>query len=77
MPDPINSQQPAIETIDPYMVTEGASTCTVTIKGFNFVRRSTVYFNDRSVPFGAISSTELQVTLDAVVLRTAVGWTLL
>jgi len=71
MPDPVNSPQPAIETIDPYMVTEEDAMRAVTIKGFNFVRRSTVYFNGRPVPFRAISSTELQVTLDADNLRTA------
>jgi hypothetical protein len=71
VPDPVNSPQPAVETIDAFMVTEGSSTRAVTIKGFNFVRRSTVYFNGRPVPFRAISSTELQVTLNADTLGTA------
>jgi len=38
---------------------------TVTLTGFNFGRRSAVYFKGRAVPFHAVSSTELQVTLDA------------
>jgi IPT/TIG domain len=64
------SPQPAIETIDPVTVTEGMTTLTVTIKGFNFVRKSTVYFNGRSVPYKATSANEIQVTLDADLLRT-------
>jgi hypothetical protein len=43
----------------------------VTLTGFNFVRKSMVYFNGRPVPFRAVSSTELQVTLKAEALREA------
>jgi hypothetical protein len=71
LPDPVNSPQPAIETIDPYMVTQGSPALTVTLKGFNFVRKSQAYFNGRAVPYKAVSPTELQVTLDADLLRTA------
>jgi hypothetical protein len=70
IPNHVLSPQPAIETIDPVLVTEGSPTLTVTLKGFNFVRKSTVYFNGRSVPYKAASGTELQVTLDADLLRT-------
>jgi Amidohydrolase family len=70
IPNPVLSPQPAIETIDPAMVTEGNPSLTVTLKGFNFVRKSTVYFNGRSVPYKAATATELQVTLDADLLRT-------
>jgi hypothetical protein len=66
----MNSPQPAIETMNPIIVTQGDS-CTVTLTGFNFVRRSAVYFKGRSVPFKAVSPTELQVTLDADALREA------
>jgi Amidohydrolase family len=69
-PNPVLSPQPAIETIEPVMVTEGSPALTVTLKGFNFVRKSTVLFNGRSVPYKAVSGTELQVTLDADLLRT-------
>jgi hypothetical protein len=52
------------------MVTEGSPGLTVTVRGFNFVRKSAVYFNGRSVPYKAATGTELQVTLDADLLRT-------
>ena len=43
----------------------------VTLTGFNFVRKSVVYFNGRPAPFRAVSATEIQVTLDAEALREA------
>jgi hypothetical protein len=70
IPDPPNSPQPAIETLNPIMVTQGDS-AVVTLTGFNFVRKSAVYFKGRAVPFRAVSSTELEVTLDAEALREA------
>jgi hypothetical protein len=69
MPNPQAAPQPAIETISPTLVTEG-SAATIIIKGFNFVRKSMVYFNGRSVPYQAISRTELHVMLEAPLLRT-------
>jgi hypothetical protein len=71
--DPVESPQPAVETISPTMVTEESGTLNVTLKGFNFVRRSQVYFKGVSVPYKVVSPTELQVTLDASLLREA-GW---
>ena len=71
--DPAESPQPGIETITPVMVTEGSPTITLTIKGFNFVRRSQVLFKGVPVPYKAVNATELQVTLDANVLK-EVGW---
>jgi amidohydrolase family protein/IPT/TIG domain-containing protein len=70
IPDPAYSPQPAIETVNPIIVTQGDS-ASVTLTGFNFVRKSVVYFKGRLVPFRAVSSTELQVTLDAEALREA------
>jgi hypothetical protein len=70
-PDPANSPQPAIEAIQPYMVTQETGPATVTLKGINFVRRSQVLFRGRALPTRAASSTELQFTLDAEALRTA------
>jgi imidazolonepropionase-like amidohydrolase len=70
LPDAVLSPQPAIETISPEMVTEGSSTLTVTLKGFNFVRKTVVYFNGVSVPYKPVSPTELQLMLDADLLRT-------
>ncbi len=43
----------------------------VTLTGFNFVRKSVVYFKGKPAPFRAVSATELQVTLDAEALREA------
>jgi hypothetical protein len=65
--DPTNSPQPAIETMNPIIVTQGDS-AVVTLKGFNFVRRSAVYFKGKPVPSRVVSATEIQVTLDAEAL---------
>lgn len=73
LPNPVEAPQPAIETIMPVMVTQGSPTMTVTITGFHFVRRSRVYFNGTSVPYRAISPTQLEVTIDASLLHEA-GW---
>ena len=70
IPDPALSPQPAIETMDPIIVTQGSS-AVVKIMGFNFVRKSSVFFNGKPVTFRAVSSKELQVTLDAEALRLA------
>jgi hypothetical protein len=70
IPDPPASPQPAIESLNPIIVTQGDS-AVVTLKGFNFVRKSAVYFKGNLVPFRAVSSTEIQVTLDAEALREA------
>jgi len=70
IPDPPNSPQPAIETMNPIIVTQGDS-AVITLTGFNFVRKSVVYFNGTPEPFRAVSSTELQVTLNAEALREA------
>jgi hypothetical protein len=70
VPDPPYSPQPAIETMNPIIVTQGDS-AVITLTGFNFVRKSVVYFNGRPVSFRAVSSTELHVTLDAESLREA------
>jgi hypothetical protein len=39
------------------------------LKGFNFVRRTRVFFEGRTVPFKRMSPTELQVTIDETFLR--------
>jgi len=70
-PDPVESPQPAIETILPAMIAEGSATTTLTLKGFNFVRRSRVLFDGQAVPYKRISPTELQVTLDDNLLKRA------
>ncbi len=70
IPDPPASPQPAIEKLDPIYVTQGDSAM-IKLTGFNFVRRSAVYFKGKPVPFRAVSPTEIQVTLDAEALREA------
>jgi len=70
IPDPPSSPQPAIETLDPIIVTQGAA-AVIKLTGFNFVRKSAVYFNGKPAPFQIVSSRELQVTLDAEALRQA------
>jgi hypothetical protein len=51
------------------VVAEGSHTLSVTLKGFNFVRRTRVLFEGRAVPFRRVSPTELQVTIDERFLR--------
>jgi len=69
--DPAESPQPAIQTIDPFIVTQAATPASVIIKGINFVRRSAVHFKGKPVPAQVVSPTEIRVTLDAEALRTA------
>ena len=68
IPDPPNSPQPAIETLNPIIVKQGEP-AVITLTGFNFVRRSAVYFNGKPVPFRAVKATQLEVMLDADALR--------
>jgi hypothetical protein len=70
-PDAVRVSAPGIETISPYLVTEGDPTLTLTVKGFNFFRRSRVFFDHIPVPFRRVSLTELQVTIDESLLRSA------
>jgi hypothetical protein len=43
------------------------------LKGYNFVRRSQVLFKGISVPYKVVNANELQVTLDAGLLKEP-GW---
>src|SRR5205085_2168258 len=70
-PDPIESPQPAITTIEPVVITQGAGTTTLKLTGFNFVARSRVFVDGLSVPWKRVSATELAVTLDENILRRA------
>jgi hypothetical protein len=71
VPDPAASPQPAIKTIEPFIVTQSATPVTVTLKGVNFVRKSSVQFKGKAVPTTVVSPTELTFTLDAEALKTA------
>jgi hypothetical protein len=73
LPNPVESPQPAIETISPLAVTQGSPTITVTLTGFNFVQRSQVLFKGVPVPHAAVSGSEFQVTVDASLLQEP-GW---
>ena len=70
-PDPVEAPQPAIETITPTMIAEGSPATTLTLTGFNFVRRSRIYFDGEPVPYKRVSATELQLTLDDNLLKRA------
>ena len=71
LPDPVDSPQPAIATISPLEVAAGSPTTTVTLTGFNFVRRSQVFFKGVPVPYRAVSGSELAVTIDSSLLQEA------
>jgi len=69
--DPPTVPPPGIETISPYIVTEGDPTLTLVIQGFNFFHRSQVYFDGLPVSAERVSGTELRVTIDESLLRRA------
>lgn len=71
LPNPVESPQPAIETISPIQVEAGSPTTTVMLTGFNFVQRSQVLFKGIPVPHEAMSGSELRVTIDASLLQEA------
>jgi hypothetical protein len=73
LPNPAESPQPALESIDPIMVTEASPATTIRIKGFNFVRRSQVLFKGIPVPYKAVSGSEFEVTIPAELLHEP-GW---
>lgn len=68
--DPGHSPQPAIETMTPNTVSQGA-TATLVLKGFNFTRGSVVHFRGARVPSELVSPTELRVQLDGARLAAA------
>ncbi len=69
-PDPAFSPQPAIETMNPIIVTQG-SAATVRLTGFNFVQKSAVYFHGRVVPAKVTAAGQIEISLDAEALREA------
>jgi hypothetical protein len=66
-PNPIESPQPAIETLTPLVATQG-DRVTVTLTGFGFVAKTRVLFDGVSVPYRYVSPTELEIELDEVLL---------
>ena len=73
LPNPVESPQPAIETIAPLSVEAGSPTTTLTLTGFNFVRRSRVLFKGVPVPHETVSGSEFRVTIDSSLLHEP-GW---
>ena len=73
LPNPVESPQPAIETIAPLSVEAGSPTTTLTLTGFNFVRRSRVFFKGVPVPHETVSGSEFRVTIDSSLLHEP-GW---
>ena len=67
--EPARLPPPGIESIAPFLVTEGSPTISLTVKGFNFFSRSVVYLDGEPVPSRRVSGTELQVTVDDSFLR--------
>jgi hypothetical protein len=66
-PNPIESPQPAIETITPLVATQGDHV-TATLTGFGFVAKTRVLFDGVSVPYRYVSPTELELDLDEALL---------
>lgn len=60
---------PGIETISPYIVTEGSPALALTLKGFNFFARTQVFLENIPMPYKRVSGTELQVNIDESYLR--------
>ena len=73
LPNPVESPQPALETITPLMVEAGSPTTVLTLTGFNFVRRSQVLFRGIPVPHETVSGSEFRVTIDSSLLQEP-GW---
>jgi hypothetical protein len=67
--DPVESPQPAIQTISPVWAKEGDAAIAMKLTGFNFVRRTRVFFDGVSVPWRFVSPTELEVTINADLLK--------
>lgn len=70
-PDPVDRLEPAIETLSPAVVAQGSPTTTLTLTGFNFVRRSRVYVDGLAVPYRRISATELGLDIEENFLKRA------
>ena len=67
--NPVEAPQPAIQTINPVWAKEGDSGIALKLTGFNFVRSTRVFFDGQSVPWKFVSPTELEVTLNADLLK--------
>jgi imidazolonepropionase-like amidohydrolase len=68
VPDPWASPTPGIETMMPHTLIQGTPTQTLDITGFNFVKRSVVYVDDKPVPTQVVSPTQIKATVDTAIL---------
>jgi imidazolonepropionase-like amidohydrolase len=71
VPNPTMSLTPAIETLFPHTVIQGAPDTEFTLTGFNFNTRSVVYLDGNPVPTTVKSGTELTFLVSADVLAEA------
>jgi hypothetical protein len=67
--DPWASPTPGIETLMPHTIIQTAQPQTITLTGFNFVKRSVVYVDGKPVPTEVVSPTEIKATLGADILN--------
>ena len=61
---------PSISSINPSSITEGSSDFTLTMTGNNFVKTSTIYFNNQQYLTTYISSTQLKATIPSSSIQT-------
>ena len=71
LPNPERSPQPAIQAIDPIWAVQGDPKLKLKLTGFNFVRRSRVYFDEVAVPWRWFSPTEIELTISENLLARA------
>ncbi len=71
IPDLNTSPTPGLESVYPHTLIQGSPTTELTLKGFNFVKRSVVYVDDMPVPTRVVSRTEIRATVDANTLAQA------
>jgi hypothetical protein len=71
VPDPQLSPSPGLENIFPHTVIQGTPDTTFTLTGINFVKRSTVYVDDKPMPTMVTSRTQLSFVVDANTLNRA------
>ena len=71
VPDPQLSPSPGLENIFPHTIVQGTPDTTFTLTGINFVKRSTVYVDDKPMPTTITSRTQLTFVVDANTLNRA------
>ena len=71
IPDPELSPTAGIESIMPYVLTRGTGDTALTIKGYNFIKKSQVVIDGEAVPTTVVSRTELRAQVPARLLANA------